>query len=508
MNDKRFMINVRVLADFTQNKKTLIHERRNSNQSEFDIMHLNTTTKIDAEVATTYSYSVFSAIQRTWNRFVNTGVDSTVPDDEVRYIHFTNIVALITVVAAFAYVPYSLLSGHSMLAGKQLFDACSICGVIWLNHKRRYVAARYAFILIVNSFILTNAVLMGRGVKAHEFFYVIYMVPFLLFRVKDYLKILLGIVIVFSFFSAYFVIYPHFVMYNLSIADQEAFAMVNMVMKFLLFGIAVYILAYYNYSTEKELERLNYHLNQHSIELERSNADLEQFAYIISHDLRTPVRNISSFLDLLAQRYASAIDKNGMDYIDFSRNGAVRLSKQIEGLLIYSRIGKGLPPVTTINVNDLVTGLRAEMHATLNAKQAKVIQLKPMPLLAHVHSNLVMQLFRELVSNGIKFNHTEHPEVKLDWMEDEKEFTFKISDNGIGIDKQYTNKLFQIFRRLHAEGEYEGSGTGLAICKKIISMYKGNIWFDSEPGQGSTFYFTIPKEDPFEISLKGVKQAA
>ncbi len=449
-----------------------------------------------------------AGVKQLWQKFVNTGVDAALPKDEVRYVHFTNIIALLTIVAAASYIPFSVYQGQWALALKQVIDVACISMVIWFNYRKLYMPARYAYIILVNIVLLLNALMIGHQAKVHEFFYISYMVPFLLFRVKDYMKIILGLVIVLSFLDVYYNLYPNFTAYNLAIDMQQQLAWGNAVVKFGLFGIAIYLLAYYNYESEVQLEKANHDLTEHSMELEQSNADLEQFAYIISHDLKTPVRNISSFLDLLAQRYGSSIDQNGMDYINFSRSGAVRLARQIDSLLVYSRIGKNLPPVGQVNVADVLNGLQIEMQDKIKATGAVVTTNRQLPSINYVHSGLVMQLFRQLLDNAIKFNKSDAPVVTVDWDEDEQKYTFSVADNGIGIDNQYSNKLFHIFRRLHGEGEYEGSGTGLAICKKILNIYKGSIWYKGEPGKGTTFYFTIPKADPFVQPMQQLVKAA
>ncbi|MFN8286208.1 MAG: ATP-binding protein [Chitinophagales bacterium] len=492
------MIKVSILADFAQSVKTLIHVWRIAKKCEFDLMHTQLThANQQVNLASKQRLISGRTIKTLWQMFVNTGIDDTVLADEVRYVHFTNIIALLTMVAAASFIPFSVYHAQGMLALKQVMDVACIGIVVWLNYKRHYLLARYAYIFLVNIVLLVNALVLGHATGIHEFFYISYMVPFLLFRVKDYMKIILGLVIVLSFFDIYYNLYPAFAAYNLPADLQHSLAVGNAAVRFGLFGIAIYLLAYYNYTVEVELEKTNRELTEHSMELEQSNADLEQFAYIISHDLKTPVRNISSFLDLLAQRYADKIDQSGMDYINFSRSGAVRLSKQIDSLLVYSRIGKNLPPVSQVNVADVVKGLQLEMQDRIKTTNAVISISKPLPTVNYVHAGLLMQLFRQLLDNALKFNKAEIPSIKIDWCEDDSKYSFSVEDNGIGIDNQYSAKLFNIFRRLHAEGEYEGSGTGLAICKKILNIYKGTIWYDGTPGKGTTFYFTIPKTDPF-----------
>lgn len=438
-----------------------------------------------------------ATINGYWKRWLNLGITDQVQRDELRYVHFTNIVSLLTVVAIFCFMTYSLLEGMWLLAAKHAVDALCIGAIVWLNKKGYHILARYAYISVVSTCVLINACFMGHATRVHEFFYVIYMAPFLLFRVKDFLKIALGVVIVLTFFTVYYSIYPAFYAFNFDLHTQQMIGFFNGGIKFLLFGVAIYMLAYYNYTSEKALETANHVLLEHTIELNRSNEDLEQFAYIISHDLKTPVRNINSFLELLRQRYEACLDADGKEYIEYSRKGAVRLSKQIDDLLVYCRVGRNLPPSAAVDMNIVVQCAQLQLAGKIEARKARVTIEGRLPVVQHMHQNTMLQLLHNLVDNAIKFNTAEVPTITISATEDAQNYLFKVADNGIGIDSQYNSKLFFIFRRLHTETEFEGAGTGLAVCRKILNLYKGRIWFNGEAGKGTTFYFTLPKADPF-----------
>ncbi len=440
---------------------------------------------------------LFAKFRQFWEACLNSGVTRSVQRSDLRYVHFTNIISILTIAAITCFIGYSLAEGMPWLALKHTVDALCIGMVLWFNKKGQYMFARYAYITVVSSCVLVNACYMGHVTRVHEFFYVVYMVPFLLFRVKDYLKITLGVVIVLTFFMVYYSIYPLFTAFNFDLHTQHMVGYFNGGVKFVLFGVAIYLLAYYNYSSEKALENANHVLLEHTIELNRSNEDLEQFAYIISHDLKTPVRNINSFLELLRQRYDSCLDADGKEYIEYSRKGAVRLSKQIDDLLVYCRVGRNLPPSASVDMNVVAQCAQMQLAAKIELKKAKVVVEGKLPVLHHSHQNMMLLLLHHLVDNALKFNTADNPFITISASEDGQNYVFSITDNGIGIDSQYNSKLFFIFRRLHTESEFEGAGTGLAICRKILNLYKGRIWFTGETGKGTTFHFCLPKADPF-----------
>lgn len=432
-------------------------------------------------------------LKQGWLDAINMGVTEQVKRCDKRYIHFTNIISLLTLVAISCFVGYSVWQGMPLLAAKHVADAICIGLVIALNRRGCYIVSRYVYITVVSSCVLVNACFMGHETRVHEFFYVIYLSPFLLFPVKDFLKITLGVVIVLTFFTVYYSVYPVFAHYNFDLNTQHMIGYFNGGIKFVMFGLAIYLLAFYNYSSELDLENTNKRLLEHMAELNRSNEDLEQFAYIISHDLKTPVRNINSFLELLRQRYEAVLDTDGKEYIEYSRKGAVRLSKQIDDLLGYCRVGRNLPASAQVDMNIVVQCAQMQLATKIEAKKAQVIVEGRLPIIPGLHQNTMLLLINHLLDNALKFNTAEAPLIKIAAEEDGQNYLFTVTDNGIGIDSQYNKKLFFIFRRLHTDAEFEGAGTGLAICRKILNLYKGRIWFTGEVGKGTTFHFSVPK---------------
>jgi hypothetical protein len=228
-------------------------------------------------------------------------------------------------------------------------------------------------------------------------------------------------------------------------------------------------------------------------ELKRSNADLEQFAYVISHDLKTPVRNISCFMKLLSNKHGDTFNAEAREFVDFSLAGAKRMERLIDDVLAYSRIGRNLSSPTPVNINDVINTIRIEQQDKLTAVNGSINVIGELPVINSVHSSLMYHVLQNLIRNGLKFNRSANPIINISYTELKDHYQFAVEDNGIGISKDYAVQVFQMFKRLHNENEYDGTGIGLAICKKIVELYHGEIWYDGAEGKGTTFYFTIRK---------------
>ena len=225
-------------------------------------------------------------------------------------------------------------------------------------------------------------------------------------------------------------------------------------------------------------------------ELKRSNVALRQFAYAASHDLREPLRNMASFVKLLEKRYKSKIDEKADQYIDYIVDSSRRMEALIEDLLDYSRLDTKGKIFESVNCNELIDKTIMDLVSSMNENKAEVTHA-PLPDIMADPLQL-SRLFQNLISNAIKYRGTRKPRIHISASRGKDEWVFSVKDNGIGIDPEYFEKIFVIFQRLHSREEYPGTGIGLAICKKIVELHGGRIWVDSEPGKGSTFYFTIP----------------
>ena len=239
-----------------------------------------------------------------------------------------------------------------------------------------------------------------------------------------------------------------------------------------------------------ERKRAEEALAQKARELARSNADLEQFAYVASHDLQEPLRTVANFTQLLARRYRGRLDQDADDYIDFAVDGATRMQTLIQDLLSYSRVGTRGKNFEPVDCNELLGRAMANLQETIVENTAFVVH-EELPTVLADPSQLV-QLFQNLIGNAIKFHGLEPPRVHVSAACEGTNWLFAVRDNGIGIDPQYADRVFVIFQRLHSREEYPGTGIGLALCKKIVERHHGKIWVESELGKGATFFFTLP----------------
>jgi light-regulated signal transduction histidine kinase (bacteriophytochrome) len=225
------------------------------------------------------------------------------------------------------------------------------------------------------------------------------------------------------------------------------------------------------------------------IELEIKNKELEQFAYVASHDLQEPLRTVSNYMKIFEEDYSDRLDENAYRYLRSVDSATKRMSIMVKALLDFSRLGSN-KKVTLVSLEKIITNVIADLHI-LVLKSKAIIDIGEMPSL-HVYEVEVGQLFQNLITNAIKFQkkgETPHIQIQSEKLEDK--WQFSIRDNGIGIDPKHFKRIFAIFQRLHGGNEYEGNGIGLANCKKIVSMHEGEIWVESGPGKGTTFIFTI-----------------
>lgn len=269
----------------------------------------------------------------------------------------------------------------------------------------------------------------------------------------------------------------------------------------ILLTLIVSFFMYRNYLAKKkynkELEHKNLEIYNQSVELEAKNKELEQFAYIASHDLQEPLNTISSFIGLLAEDYGENFDEAGKESMTFIKDASIRMKKLIDALLEYSRLGRS-EEYHNVDCNTIIQELKKDLQVVLEKTDAK-ITVKNLPIVKGSEIELRL-LFQNLISNGIKFNAPGTvPEVDITCIEknDPEDVSkgfwqFSIKDNGIGIPEEHQERIFAIFQRLHSRDEYEGTGIGLAHCKKIVEAHGGKIWLTSKAKNGSTFHFTIP----------------
>jgi len=238
-----------------------------------------------------------------------------------------------------------------------------------------------------------------------------------------------------------------------------------------------------------EINNVHAELNQKTEDLLRSNTELEQFAYVASHDLQEPLRMITSYLQLLERKYKEVLDDNAKEYIHFAVDGSVRMKNLINSLLSYSQIGKGKLNFELVDLNAVIKEVQLNLQKNIEDNQA-VIHVEILPEILCIRTQMV-QLFQNLLTNALKFKSDQKPEISIRFVKIDNGYEFSVKDNGIGIDPNYAEKIFLIFQRLHGVTEYPGTGIGLAICKKIVERHHGKIWIQSDSTPGADFRFTL-----------------
>lgn len=231
-------------------------------------------------------------------------------------------------------------------------------------------------------------------------------------------------------------------------------------------------------------------LRQRAGELVQTNQELEQFAYVASHDLQEPLRMVTNYMQLLEKKHACNLGSEERKYIAYAVEGAKRMQSMIKDLLTYSRVGRTNEPLAELDCGAALNTAMLNLSQSIQESKAQ-IQAGTLPMVRANPWQLV-QVLQNLVGNAIKFNRTEHPRVEIASLRREKEWVISVSDNGIGIDPAYHEKIFHIFHRLNRREEYTGTGVGLTIARKIVEQHGGRIWVESALGQGATFFFTLP----------------
>lgn len=243
---------------------------------------------------------------------------------------------------------------------------------------------------------------------------------------------------------------------------------------------------------EVQLRVYQQELKGHVTALAQSNRELEQFAYVASHDLQEPLRMVSSYVQLLARRYKDQLDADADEFIDYAVDGANRMRQLIDALLTYARVNTQGKAFESTNCEVILNETLTNLQSAIAEKRA-IITHDPLPTVSGVDVQL-RQLFQNLIENALKFRREDPPEIQVSARRQDGEWLFSCRDNGIGIEPQYIERIFVIFQRLHTRDEYPGTGIGLTLCKKIVERHGGRIWVESTPGEGTIIYFTIAEE--------------
>ena len=243
-------------------------------------------------------------------------------------------------------------------------------------------------------------------------------------------------------------------------------------------------------TNQKSLIKKYQNLNEEYI---AQNEELNQFAYLASHDLQEPLRTINGFISLLKVSCKSELDEKSNKYMTYIENAIDRMQNMIDDVLSYSKLKNGIEDVDDVNLKELIHEIYLDLKSLVDDGELTLIT-ENLPIIK-ADRNLMYSLFQNMITNAVKYRSEELPIIEIMWNEDVDYYKFTVKDNGIGIEKEYKDKIFDVFYRLHSKSKYDGSGIGLAICKKIVELHKGKIWVDSVLGIGSTFHFTLKKQN-------------
>jgi signal transduction histidine kinase len=243
-------------------------------------------------------------------------------------------------------------------------------------------------------------------------------------------------------------------------------------------------------------------LAERAEELARSNSELEQFAYVTSHDLKEPLRMVAGYTQLLADDYADRLDDDARKYIHYATDGASRMQRLIDDLLNFSRIGRKDGDLVQVDLQNVVEAALLNLRASIDQHSAR-IDVDALPTVL-ANEAAMTRLFQNFIGNALKFRGGGPPHIRVNCQLEGGQFHLTIEDNGIGIEPEFHERVFGVFQRLHTRQEYEGTGIGLAICKKVVEQHGGRIWVESEPGSGTVFHFTLPNHG--ESALQPTRQ--
>jgi light-regulated signal transduction histidine kinase (bacteriophytochrome) len=238
-------------------------------------------------------------------------------------------------------------------------------------------------------------------------------------------------------------------------------------------------------------KQIEHDLRSKSQELERSNHDLEQFAYVASHDLREPLRMVATYVGLLETEYGEALDETGREYIRFAVEGAQRMARLVSDLLAYARIGSRPPSLGPLSCAEVVDLALSGLRTRIEECDAEIVIGSPLPELLGDPTQLV-QVFQNLLENALKFRSGRRPKIVIGAERSGRHWLIRIEDNGIGIEARFFSRIFDLFQRLHGQDEYPGTGMGLALCKRVVELHGGRIWVESTSGVGTVFFLEFP----------------
>lgn len=431
---------------------------------------------------------MLSAISKFWNTLTNIGITPMLKDSQAHKVRLLNQLAIpVLLLQMLINLQNTIVANiEQLLIG--MFIVFSTAMILLFNHYRRYTVAA----LIVTSFY--PLIIVGMSIMYGTWFNVSYaymaiILAIMVLHKNTSLRLVLilwsiGLYLVGDYYTQF---HEPILKLNFTYFDRHVIFLCTII-------CLVIVNDKYVKDNEKQKERLREMLTSLEIkneELNLANKELERFAFIASHDLKTPLRTIVSYLDLVERKIRANHYEDIEKYIAFAQQGGIQMNKLITEVLEYSKLNLAdSVEIENVDLNEVVSANVAQLHSLMQDKNANVI-INRLPV---IKANRLMMsvLFQNIIENALKYNTSEEPIVEVISVKDSQHLHITFKDNGIGIPKAYQNNVFEMFTRLHNDNEYSSTGMGLAVCKKIIERFQGKIWVESEENQGASFHITIP----------------
>jgi signal transduction histidine kinase len=435
-------------------------------------------------------------IAKFWKNMSEAGTTFAVSKREKRSIVLLNRAWFIIMSIQCLCLTSHIIDGLQRSAIMTAFYIAGLSTVHIFMRLGKVNTAKITAILVININTALMAVFLGPGTHVIDFLLLTALLPLYLFEVHNRKLIFWGIAFSVAPFIAYCFAASYLAEYAMPLSAQLSIYKTTPLVEVLCLITLLYLIFNKNSNYEKEVM-------EKESEIEHKNDDLYQFINATSHDLRSPLRNIASYLQLLEKKNSGKLDNESLSMIAYTIKSVKHLNQLISDIYQYSVADQNDKPAERTDLNNLLDESLKQIDTFLAEKKADV-KYSHLPVLRVAPAHISM-LFSNLIINAVKYNNAPTPCVRINYRATEAEYIFSVEDNGIGIAEEYRRQIFEIFKRLHHSGEYEGTGVGLAICSKITDNYGGRIWVESEQGRGSIFYFTLSREiaDPDrEESLK------